>query len=62
MFITNSRKKWILNDYTTNKSNLKKGDQVLFYVAGQHRQKIIANSVLSSKLKKDNDELRFLSS
>ena len=52
-----NEKKWILNDNTTNKSNLKKGDQVLFYVAGPHRQKIIANAVISSKLKKNNEEL-----
>lgn len=36
--------------------NIKKGDKVLFYLAGSHRRKIVADVVLSSNLKKEGEE------
>jgi hypothetical protein len=50
------QKKWILNDHTTNKSKLQKGDKVLFYIAGQHRQRIIADATISYKLKIEDEK------
>jgi hypothetical protein len=50
------QKKWVLYDHTTNKSKLQKGDHVLFYIAGSHRQRIIADAIISSKLKIENEK------
>lgn len=51
------QKKWILNNRTSNRLRLEKGDKVVFYIAGSHRKKIIANAEISSHLKKESEIL-----
>lgn len=49
-------KRWPIYKRTNNRMNIKKGDKILFYLAGSHRRKIVADAVLSSSLKDDGDE------
>lgn len=48
-------KKWPIYSRTSNRNKIKSRDRVLFYLAGPHRKKIIARSVLSSELKKEKE-------
>ena len=47
--------KWSIYNRTSNRNKIKSRDRVLFYLAGPHRKKIIASSVLSSELKKEDE-------
>lgn len=47
---------WSIYSRTTNRNRIRKGDRVLFYLAGPHRQKIIASSILNSELKKEKED------
>ena len=49
-------KKWPIYKRTSNRLNIKKGDKILFYLAGSPRRKIVASAVLNSNLKEDGEE------
>ncbi len=48
-------KKWPIYKRTSNRLNIKKGDKILFYLAGYPRRKIVASGVLNSNLKEDEE-------
>ena len=48
--------KWPIYSRTTNRNRIKKGDRILFYLAGPHRKKIIASSHLGSQIRKEGDD------
>ena len=50
-------KKWPIHKRTNHRKKLRKGDKVLIYLAGPHRQKIVANVVLDSNITENGDEL-----
>jgi len=49
-------KKWPIYKRTNNRLNIKKEDRVLFYLAGSHRRKIVADAKLGSNLKENGEE------
>lgn len=49
-------KRWPIYKRTSNRLQIKKGDKILFYLAGYPRRKIVASAVLSSNLKEDGEE------
>jgi len=49
-------KKWPIHKRTNHRKKLRKGDKVLIYLAGPHRQKIVANAVLGSDVTENGEE------
>ena len=49
------KKAWPIYHRTPNKNNIKVGDQVVFYKAGNEGQKFIGSAEISSELKKINN-------
>lgn len=48
-------KRWSLYKRTSNRLKIKKGDKILFYLAGSPRRKIVARAVVSSQVKEEGE-------
>lgn len=49
-------KKWPIYKRTNHRRKIRKGDKILFYLAGSHRRKIVADGILGSNLKINGEE------
>jgi predicted RNA-binding protein len=49
-------KRWDLYKRTSHRLNIRKEDKILFYLARYPRRKFVANAVLSSKVREEDEE------